>query len=122
MAKTPIDWSPANWPRLLYRFLTSFKLATVILILMTVVTLLGTLGQVENGLHAAKVKYFHSFFFTEKLFGSIPVLLPGGLLLMIFLFVNMTLGALVKVRKRWKGAGLLISHFGMLMLLSLIHI
>ena len=50
MAKAPIDWSPANWPRLLYRFFTSFRLATVILILMTLVTLLGTLGQVDNGL------------------------------------------------------------------------
>ena len=118
MAKPPLDWSLGNWPRLIYRFLTSFKLATVVLILMTVVTLLGTLGQVEHGLHAAKVKYFHSFFFTEKLWGTIPVILPGGLLLMILLFVNMTLGALVKVRKRWKGVGLLISHFGMLMLLA----
>ncbi len=117
MAKPPLDWSPGNWPRLFYRFFTSFKLATVILILMTLVTLLGTLGQVENGLHAAKVKYFYSFFFSEKLFGTIPVILPGGLLLMILLFVNMTLGALIKVRKRWKGVGLLISHFGMLMLL-----
>ena len=117
MAKPPLDWSPGNWPRLFYRFFTSFKLATVILILMTLVTLLGTLGQVENGLHAVKVKYFYSFFFSEKLFGTIPVILPGGLLLMILLFVNMTLGALIKVRKRWKGAGLLISHFGMLMLL-----
>ncbi|MBP6783030.1 MAG: cytochrome c biogenesis protein ResB [Verrucomicrobiales bacterium] len=117
MAKPPLDWSPGNWPRLFYRFFTSFKLATVILILMTLATLLGTLGQVENGLHAAKVKYFYSFFFSEKLFGTIPVILPGGLLLMILLFVNMTLGALIKVRKRWKGAGLLISHFGMLMLL-----
>ncbi len=117
MAKAPIDWSPSQWPRLLYRFFTSFKLATVVLILMTVVTLLGTLGQVDNGLHAAKVKYFHSFVFAEKIFG-IPVLLPGGLLLMIVLFINMTLGAIVKVRKRWKGAGLLVSHFGMLMLLA----
>ncbi len=112
-----IDWSPRNWLRLLYRFFTSFKLATVVLALMTLVTLLGTLGQVEHGLHAAKAKYFHSFFFTDKIFG-VPVFLPGGLVLMILLFVNMTLGAIVKVRKRWKGAGLLISHFGMLMLLA----
>jgi len=117
MAGTPIDWSPRNWPRLAYRFFSSFKLATVVLVFMTVVTLLGTLGQVEHGLHSAKEKYFHSFFFTDTIF-RIPVLLPGGLLLMIVLFVNMTLGALVKVKKRWKGAGLLISHIGMLMLLA----
>jgi hypothetical protein len=112
-----IDWSPRHWPRHFYRFFTSFKLATVVLVLMTVVTLLGTLGQVEHGLHAAKEKYFHSFLFTERIFG-VPVLLPGGLVLMILLFVNMTLGAIVKVKKRWKGAGLLISHIGMLMLLA----
>ncbi len=117
MAKAPLDRSISQWPRHLYRFFTSFKLATVVLVLMTLVTLLGTLGQVDNGLHAAKVKYFHSFVFAEKIFG-IPVILPGGLLLMVVLFVNMTLGAIVKVRKRWRGAGLLISHFGMLMLLA----
>ncbi len=117
MASKPIDWSPSNWPKLLYQFFTSFKVATAIFVLMTIVTLLGTLAQVDQGLYAAKVKYFHSFFFTDKIFG-IPVLLPGGLLLMLVLFVNMTLGALVKVRKRWKGLGPLISHFGMLMLLA----
>jgi hypothetical protein len=117
MAKKPIDWSPGNWPKLLFSFFTSFKLATIVLALMTVITLFGTLDQVDNGLHAAKVKYFHSFFVIHKLWGF-PLLLPGGLLLMLVLFVNMTLGALVKVRKRWKGAGLLISHFGMLMLLA----
>jgi len=112
-----IDWSPQHWPVALYRFFTSFKLATIVLVLMTVVTLLGTLGQVDHGLHAAKEKYFHSFYFTDRVLG-IPVFLPGGMLLMLVLFVNMTLGALVKVKKRWKGAGLLISHVGMLMLLA----
>lgn len=110
-------WSPRTWPRRFYRFFTSFKLATVVLVFMTVVTLLGTLGQVEHGLHAAKQKYFHSWFFVEKI-GGVPLLFPGGLLLMILLFMNMTLGAIVKVKKRWKGFGLLVSHIGMLMLLA----
>ena len=105
------------WLRRIYRFFTSFKLATVVLIFMTLVTLLGTLGQVEHGLHAAKEKYFHSWYFIEKI-GGVPLLFPGGLLLMIVLFVNMTLGAVVKVKKRWKGFGMLISHLGMLMLLA----
>lgn len=103
---------------LVYRFFASYKLATVVLVLMTIVTLLGTFGQVEHGLHAAKEKYFHSLFFTDKLFGKVPVLLPGGMTLMFILFVNMTLGALVKVKKSLRGAGLLISHFGMLLLLA----
>jgi len=111
------DGSPRTWPLRFYRFFTSFKLATVVLVFMTVVTLLGTLGQVEHGLHAAKQKYFHSWFFVEKI-GGVPLLFPGGLLLMIVLFLNMTLGAIVKVKKRWKGFGLLVSHIGMLMLLA----
>ncbi len=117
MAQSPPDRSPGSWPGRLFRFFTSFKLATVVLVLMTLVTLLGTLGQVDHGLHAAKEKYFHSFYFTDKIWG-IPVLLPGGLLLMIVLFVNMVMGAIIKVRKRWRGAGLLVSHCGMLMLLA----
>ncbi|MEM9016579.1 MAG: cytochrome c biogenesis protein ResB [Verrucomicrobiota bacterium] len=117
MAAKQIDWSPKNWPSLLFKFFTSFKLATIVLVFMTVVTLFGTLAQVDQGLYAAKVKYFHSWFFVHEL-GPVPLLLPGGLLLMLVLFVNMTLGALIKVRKRWRGAGLLISHFGMLMLLA----
>lgn len=116
MARNPIDWSPKNWLRLLYDFFSSFKLATAILIFITLVTLLGTLGQVDHGLHAAKEKYFHSFYFVER-FGPVPVVLPGGLLLMILLFVNMVVGAIIRVKKRWKGVGLLISHLGILMLL-----
>lgn len=116
MAKKPIDWSLQNWPRLLYDFFSSFKLATVLLILMTVVTLLGTLGQVDHGLHAAKEKYFHSFYFIQHI-GGIPLILPGGLMLMVLLFINMVVGALIRVKKRWKGAGMLIAHIGILMLL-----
>jgi len=110
----PKGSNPLRW---LFRFFTSFKLATVVLVLMTIVTLFGTIDQVDNGLYAAKTKYFHSWFLIHQL-GPVPLLLPGGLLLMSILFVNMTLGALVKVKKRWRGAGLLISHFGMLMLLA----
>ena len=56
--------TPDNFLLLVYRFLSSYKLATVVLILMTLVTLFGTLGQVNHGLHAAKEKYFYSFLLT----------------------------------------------------------
>lgn len=115
-AASPEARKPGPWYVSLYRFFSSFKLATIVLVLMTLVTLLGTLAQVEIGLHAATKKYFHSFFFTQPV-GGVPLPLPGGMLLMALLFINMTIGAIVKVKKRWKGAGLLISHIGMLMLL-----
>ncbi len=118
MPKSKIDWSPANWPRLLFRFFSSYGLAAVVLVFLTIITLFGTYYQVDNGLIAAKRKYFTSWFLIHEFFGKFPVPLPGGLLLMLILFINMTIGAVIKVRKRWRGIGLLISHFGMLMLLA----
>ncbi|MDB4454294.1 cytochrome c biogenesis protein ResB [bacterium] len=96
----------------LYKILSSYWLAAVTLFFMTVVTLVGTLDQVDLGLWEAKQRYFHSFFTSYK---GIP--LPGGLLLMMLLFVNMVFGGMVHVRKKWRGLPLLISHFGMLFLL-----
>jgi len=113
---TAEDFAPKNWPRLLWRLFTSWGLATVVLILMTIVTLIGTLDQGPMGLYAAKKKYFHSFFFTYNL-GGFPLPLPGGLLLMTVLTTNLVLGAIVKVRKRASGIGMLISHLGMIYLL-----
>ena len=89
----------------LYKILSSYWLAAVPLFFMTVVTLVGTLDQVDLGLWEAKQRYFHSFFTSYK---GIP--LPGGLLLMMLLFVNMAFGGMVHVRKKWRGLPLLISH------------
>ncbi len=102
---------------LVYRLFTSYGLATVVLVFMTLITLLGTLYQVDNGLFAAKQKYFFSYAVIQPLSENFNIVLPGGKLLMILLFINMTLGAIVKVKKRMRGFGLLVSHFGMLMLL-----
>ncbi len=118
MANSKIDWSPGNWHRLIYRLFTAYGLATSVLIFMTLVTLLGTYYQVDHGLFAAKQKYFFSYLIKQPVFGSFNIVLPGGKLLMILLFINMTLGAVVKVKKRSRGIGLLISHCGMLMLLA----
>lgn len=113
-----------SFPRMLFRAITSYKLATAVLVLMTLVTLFGTLYQVDHGLFAAKQKYFSSLFlvhelnFFDKLEKPLPLPLPGGLLLMSVLFLNMLAGAIIKVRKRLRGVGLLISHCGMLFLLA----
>jgi len=109
--------SPVIYVKKAYRFFTSYKLAATLIVLLTIITLFGTLYQVDYGLHAAKQKYFYSLFILHDLQG-LPIPLPGGILVMSLLFLNMFLGAIVKVRKRWRGAGLLISHFGMLMLLA----
>ena len=105
----------------IYKFFSSYLLASIVLILLTVVTLFGTLAQKEMGLHGAVKEYFHSVgysVFDASSFG-IPVKfpLPGGLTLMFLLFICMTLGGIIHVKKRARGIPNLIIHFGMLFLL-----
>ncbi len=110
----------------IYKFFSSFLLAAIVLILLTIVTLAGTLAQKEMGLHGGVKEFFHSYKFSVfdaspfggTIFGK-PILipLPGGMTLMIILFINMTLGGLVHVRKRARGVPNLIIHSGMLFLL-----
>lgn len=130
MSLSSDDFQPNNLPRLLYRLFSSYWLATTVLVFMTLVTLFGTLYQVEAGLFAAKQKYFHSWFIWHRLgdglplsgdwkwLGTIKLPLPGGFLLMLLLTINLTIGAIVKVKKRLKGVGMLIAHFGMIFLLA----
>ena len=73
--------------------------------------------QVEHGLYAVQKKYFDSLFLVHRLFGRIPILLPGVYLLMALLFVNLTVGGIIRARKRWRFPGMLIAHSGILVLL-----
>ncbi|MCB1236038.1 MAG: cytochrome c biogenesis protein CcsA [Verrucomicrobiae bacterium] len=124
---TAEDFEPQNLPRLLWRLFSSYGLATAVLVLMTLVTLFGTLYQIEYGLYAAKAKYFHSLWLVHRLgdgmpfvpawLKGFPIPLPGGMLLMGLLVVNLVIGAILKVKKRWRGAGMLIAHLGMIYLM-----
>ncbi|MCB1077193.1 MAG: cytochrome c biogenesis protein ResB, partial [Verrucomicrobiae bacterium] len=110
------QWS--KLPRFLFKALSSYWLATAVLVFMTIVTLFGTLYQVDHGLFAAKQRFFHSWIITYKLGGNLPIpILPGGLLLMTLLTLNLVIGAILKVKKRARGIGMLIAHFGMIFLL-----
>lgn len=103
--------------RVAYRFLVSYGLSCILFFFLLVLTLLGTLEQVEHGLYATQKKYFESLFLVHEFFGKVPVVLPGARLLLILLFVNLLLGALLQARKGWSKAGILIAHFGILLLL-----
>lgn len=99
----------------MFAFLSSFGLATAVLLLLLLVTLLGTLEQLEHGLLVTQVKYFESFFIYEIDMTCClramhwpwgvsdgwvqPVLLPGGYLLMIVLAVNMLCGGIIRLKK-----------------------
>ncbi len=123
---TAEDLELRKLPRLAFQIFSSYFLAMWVLVFMTLITLFGTLYQVDHGLFAAKQKYFHSLFLMHRLgdgmpmpewLGELRVPLPGGLLLMLLLTTNLIIGAIIKVRKRSRGIGMLIAHFGMIFLL-----
>jgi hypothetical protein len=100
------------------RPLSSIGLACVLLVLLALLTWLGTLEQVHFGLFEVQKKYFESFFLIHHA-GSIPIPLPGANLVLCVLFVNILVGGIVRLRKGWGTAGILIAHLGIaFMLLS----
>ena len=104
------------------RFLSSFRLAVTIVVLLGVITWLGTLAQIELGLFRAQKMYFESFLVLHPIpLGSTTLIrlpLPGGYLLMAALFVNLVVGGIVRLRWTLSRIGILITHAGVLMMLA----
>jgi hypothetical protein len=103
-----------------YDILAGFHLATATLLLLLVLTWLATLEQIDAGLYPTLTKYFSwkSPWLIPELNGkTVPVILPGGYYVSALLLVNMTLGGIIRIRKGWRQAGNLISHFGIIFML-----
>jgi hypothetical protein len=97
-----------------FDFFSSLGLSCALLILLAVLTYLGTIDQVDNGLFEAQKKYFESVIVPNAI-GPIP--LPGAYTVMVVLFVNLVLGGIVRIRKGWATLGVIIGHVGILMML-----
>jgi hypothetical protein len=83
-----------------------------------VLTFVGTYYQREHGLYAAQKRFFESLF-VDVAVGSwrVPIL-PGGSLAMALLAVNLFFGGLVRIRKTWRTAGIVIVHVGIALMLA----
>ncbi len=99
-----------------WKFFSSLYLSVALLILLALLTWLGTLEQVHTGLYEVQRKYFDSLFLVHQA-GSVPIPLPGARLVMAVLFVNLLVGGIVKLRRGWATAGVLITHVGIVFLL-----
>jgi hypothetical protein len=112
--------------------LSSMKLAVVLLVLLGLLTWLGTLAQVERGLWDVQREYFESWFVIAKLPVSwwgeawqladgaqfnLRIPLPGAYPVMALLFLNLLVGGFVRLRWQWRNAGVLITHVGIALLL-----
>ena len=99
------------------KVLSSLGLSCTLLVLLGLLTWLGTLEQVEYGLFEVQKKYFESFFLWHEV-GDFAIPLPGAGLVLTLLFVNLTLGGIVRLRKGWSTAGILTTHVGILLMLA----
>ncbi len=95
--------------------LGSFGLAVSLLLLLFVLTLLGTLEQRTMSLYDVQKKYFESVFLVADVFG-VPVPLPGASLVMGLLSVNLIVGGVIRIRKATATVGVIVAHVGILML------
>ncbi len=96
--------------------LSSLGLSCVLLILLAVLTWLGTLEQQHTGLFEVQRKYFESLVLVHYA-GRVPIPLPGAALVMGVLFANLIVGGLVRMRKGAATAGVLITHVGIALLI-----
>jgi hypothetical protein len=97
-------------PARVFDFLSGFGLATTLLVLLLLLTWLGTLEQVDNGLFLTAKKYFEpsAFIVVPEYNGKpLPLVLPGVYWVSALLFVNLLLGGVVRMRKGWRVFGVL---------------
>ncbi len=92
----------------------SLKLTVVCLLLSVILVIWGTLFQAGNGLYQAQQTFFHSWYFLAL--GFIPF--PGTVLVMFVLFINLILALVYRVRFRIANLGNIITHLGIIVLLS----
>lgn len=97
--------------------LSSLTLAGTLIVLLAVLTFLGTIAQTEYGLYDVQRRYFESWFLVHEV-GSVGLPLPGGGLVMGLLFVNLLIGGVVRIRRGVRTAGVVVAHLGMLLLLA----
>lgn len=99
-------------------FLASYLFACILLIILFALTLFGTLEQVDHGLYEVQKRYFESIFFLVRVGDRLALPMPGAALVMGLLAVNLLLGGLLRIRKGWSTAGVIVVHVGIAMLLA----
>jgi len=93
------------------KFCASLKITLACLILLFILTFWGSVDQVYNGLYLAQERFFHSFFFLSG--GFIPF--PGAQLVLWVFFINLVCVALTRLVYQWDQAGIIVTHFGLLL-------
>jgi hypothetical protein len=107
----------SNVPQVVVEAIGSFWLAITLLSFLFLLVVIGTLEQTNTSLFEVQRRYFESAFVIHKLHG-IPIPLPGVYLLLVLLGVNLIVGGIVRIRKDATTWGILVTHLGILMMLT----
>ena len=100
-----------------FDFIASYGFACIIFVFLLILTFLGTIEQVNQGLFEVQKKYFESIVVVQWV-GPIPIPLPGVYLLMVLFTINLVAGGIVRMRKHKNTIGNLITHAGMLVMIA----
>jgi hypothetical protein len=93
-------------------WLSSPRLAVICFLLLSLMVIAGTFYQSEHGLYLAQQRFFSSWI---SFIGPIPV--PSAKTVMWILFINLSSALIFRFNYSTKNLGLIISHFGMILLL-----
>ncbi len=126
----PIEWNPVN-PTIkkTLKPVASLTLTVILLLMSIVLVFVGTSAQKEMGIWDVQHRYFHSvwcwvplkYFFPlsdwlwDRVGGGIPFF--GGYTLITALLVNLLAAHTVRFKFNWKRSGVLMIHFGLILLL-----
>ena len=113
-----------NIGMLILDFVSGYLLCIICLVILGLLVWFSTLEMQHIGLSGALEKYYSSD--LRKLFvfptingdKSLPIPLPGAYWVCMVLFFNMVIGGLIRIRKSWRSVGVVISHFGIVLLLA----
>jgi len=101
------------------RLLSSLRLTVVCLGFGMLLIFLGTLAQVNLGIHSVQARYFQSLFVFWSPAGAswkIPIL-PGGYLLGTVLLINLIAAHASRFQFSRRKIGIILLHFGVILLL-----
>ena len=95
----------------------SFGVAVALLVLLLVLTFVGTFAQGRMSLYDVQRRYFDALIAVVDV-GPISIPLPGALLTLALLAVNLVVGGVVRLRRSRSTVGILVAHLGVLLLLA----
>ncbi len=107
--------------RILLDFFSSYLLCVICLVQLGLLVWFSTLEMQDEGLSKTLDKYYShkEFFVIPAINGGKTTYIPllSAYWVCCVLFVNMVLGGLIRIRKGWRNAGVVLSHFGIVSLL-----